>query len=180
MLRGLLLSLGLSFSLGACAFVDFRTAERLSQLSPLNTDPSGVAVYLDLPDGLQVLPGSAVLTFGAVRTDTGVEDFVYYTLEDIQADDLRGFRVAKEDHPMFRGQQLRLRAWEAAYPDATNGTFSVNAEFCTIDGGPAPGALASVFVQYEEGGTLNPLFIDAPVTRVFDASNIVTMPPCSG
>lgn len=166
--------------LSGCAFIDFSTAERLADLSPLTTDPAGVAVFLDLPDGLGVIPGSAVLTFGATRSDTGEEDFMFYTLQDIETDDLRGFRIDPSDHPMFRGQQLRLRAWEAENPKATEGTFSVNGEFCTIGPGPLPDATASVLVQYVEGGALSPLFTDAPVSAVFDAAGTVAMPPCQG
>ncbi|MEL6700320.1 MAG: hypothetical protein AAFO58_01375 [Pseudomonadota bacterium] len=178
MIRPALTALALAGSLSACGFIDFETAEAVSDLSPLEADPSGVALFVDLPEGLSIQPGTAALAFGAARADTGQSDFVTYPLEELENEGLTGYRIAPSDLPRFRGQQMRLRIWEAEAPDATNGTFAVNAEPCTIGPGPAPQATASVMIQFQEGEALRPLIEDAPISRVFNAADVAAMPAC--
>ena len=44
---------------------------RLSAISPLEADPDAIAVALVLPEGVDLVPGSARLAIEAVREDTG-------------------------------------------------------------------------------------------------------------
>ena len=166
--------------LTACGFIDFDTAEQFSNMSPLTADPGAVTVFLDLPNGLGILPGSGSVTFGANRTDTGESDFEMYTLQTIEADGMIGFRLDPADWPRFRGQQLRLQAWENTAPRATEGTFAVGGEPCGIGPGPLPDATASVLVQFASETTRRPLINDAPIAEVFDQLDLDVMPPCNG
>ena len=164
--------------LSACGFVDFDTVREFSDLSPLTADPAAVTVFLDLPDGLGILPGSANVTFGADRSDTGETDREIYTLQTVEVDGLTGLRIAPNDWPKFRGQQVRLRAWEAEAPRATEGTFAVDGEPCAFGPGPAPEATASIFVQLASGDGRRPLIDNAPISSWFDATDLAALPPC--
>lgn len=164
--------------MSACGFVDFDTVREFADLSPLTADPAQVTVFLDLPDGLGILPGSANVTFGADRSDTGESDREIYVLQTVEVDGLTGLRIAPGDWPKFRGQQLRLRAWEAEADRATQGTFAVGGEPCAFGPGPAPEATASVFLQLASGGERRPLIDDAPISSWFDPADLASLPSC--
>lgn len=167
-------------ALAGCGFVDFATLEEVTDLSPLTADPASVTVFLDLPDGLGILPGSANVTFGALRADTAQSDYEIYPLQTVETDGLTGLRIAPNDWPKFRGQQMRLRGWEADAPKSTEGTFAVDGEPCAIGPGPASGATASVYLQLASGQDRQPLINDAPLTSWFSTSDLANLPPCGG
>ncbi|WP_147126701.1 hypothetical protein [Shimia ponticola] len=162
----------------ACGFVDFDTVREFADLSPLTADPAEVTVFLDLPQGLGILPGSANVTFGADRSDSGESDREIYILQTVEIDGLTGLRIDPVDWPKFRGQQLRLRAWEAEAPRATEGVFAVDGEPCAFGPGPAPTATASVFVQLASGDGRRPLIDNAPVSSWFSTADLAALPPC--
>lgn len=177
------LALTAALGLAACSAVVPSGAARLAALSPLDADPAAVSVALVLPEGIEVMPGSAKLSLGATRTDTGEAATGEFVLEAAAGDPsafgadaaaLRTFRLSEPDVARMRAVQDRLRGWEAAGVK-TRGTLSVALGGCTLGAGPAPDARASVFLRTGAGGSYFPLLDGA---RIADLGDTQTPSPC--
>ena len=164
--------------LTACTSVAPSTILQLRQLSPLEADPAGFVIFMDLPDGIGIIEDSAVLTFGAVREDRdeGVEDT--FVLERGRAGEAETFRIAEEDLDRIRELQRQISAWKAEDGDGTTGSLSIGIGGCRIGDGPEPRARLAVSMTLEEDGPVLPLIRPTAVRRALDVLEIEDLPPC--
>lgn len=174
----ILIACAASALLTACTYVSPASVRDLSQLSPLEVDPSGMALTVSLPEGVAIEPGSARLVLSATRSDTGEMVLTDAVLEQLRAGDQLLFRVAEADLPDLRDTQATARAWEETHPDLTSGSLSLTAGFCTTGAGPAADALGSVAVRLAEGAPFKPLLTDAPLSRLAKRDTLGTLMPC--
>lgn len=156
-------------TLAACGSVVPRTAAQLQGFSPLTVDPASLAAAIRMSDGLAIRPGGATLTFGAERKDTGETRMETYVLERTRdAEGREVFALSAADVDAFKAQQARIAAWKAQAPEATLGTFSVQAAPCPVGDGPATGATVSVDIRTDAEGGFVPLVVDAPVAGLLE------------
>jgi hypothetical protein len=174
--------------LAACSSLVPSTVAQLQATSPAEVDPAAIEVAILMPAGLQPQPQKAVLTLTGSRTDTGETarlDVVLaeraVTLEgvDVQpGESVFAYRLADADLAAVRAQQAVLDAWEAAAPDATQGSLSVGLGACTVGEGPTPDAAGAVYIRMAPGAPMMPLIRRAPIVALVGAAAIAGIGPC--
>ena len=174
----LLIPLGL---LASCASLNPITLARLAMLDPLSVDPADIAISLDLPEGLGILPGGAALEMGLANKISGETRSDQFTLAQNGTDRGDVFRVAEADLERMRAYQARARAWKAQYGDDVEGRLSLWLDICRAGNGPASGARVSAQISLDAGGSFLPLM---PPTRVEaiaarpGAPDVARLPQC--
>lgn len=162
-----------ALALSGCSSIVPSSVARLYQVSPLEADPADLAVALDLPETVQVRPGSAKISFSARRSDTGQTSDGVYTLRMRKGTAGQSvFDMAAADIPTLRRQQALIRGWEEEDGDATSGSVSVTFEGCRIGTGPTPDDTVSVLLRTQADGSFFPLVRDATIT---DALNVLKL-----
>jgi hypothetical protein len=151
----------------ACASVDRDGVAQLRTFSPLTADPAGLAARVDLPDGLAIPADGATLVLAARRSDTGASRSGTFALaRAATVDGGSVYVVPPAEIERFRSLQDEIGAWEAADPEATEGTFSVAVTACVVGAGPAPDATVSVDIRTDPDGAFVPLVRRAPLEQV--------------
>lgn len=163
--------------LSACSNLVPSTALRLNALSPIEADPADIAVAINLPEGLEIIPNSAQLMMAIRRSDTGEAREGVFVLERVPAQ-LAVFRVATEDRDALRDLQATARHWKLENDDASNGSLSVTLAPCKMGEGPAVDASASLSIRLTEGGAFLPLIQNGPVSAVVKPEQLRDMGPC--
>ncbi|MFQ6548203.1 hypothetical protein AADZ90_009615 [Aestuariibius sp. 2305UL40-4] len=173
-------SLVILFAAGltACTSVVPSTISQLRQLSPIEADPAGFVVFMDLPDGIGIIEDSAILQLGGVRDEQDESVEGTFVLERGQAGEAETFRIAEGDLERFRDLQSQIRTWKAEDEDGTTGSLSIGVGGCLIDEGPAPRARLAVSMTLEEDGPVLPLIRPTPVRRALDVLEVEDLPPC--
>ncbi len=184
-----LFTLAAALALTGCSAVVPSTLARLETLSPLTADPAAIEVALILPPGLRVAPGSAVLTLGAARTDTGAKREARFVLEQTQGngqalpvpDGARAdlFRLAAADVPRMRAEQAAIAAWKAEAGNATEGSLGIGLGGCAVNGGPASDARAAALIRTTAGGEFLPLIRDTPLRALLGDELFNRIGPCA-
>lgn len=151
----------------------------LRGLSPLEADPAGFVIKLDLPDGVEVAPGSAQLALLAERSDTGQALADTFVLAETQIEEEKLYRVADQDLAELRDLQARINAWETENADATTGSLSVSLTGCAVMAGPADDATVSVALRLEENQPFLPLLDKAPLKAILAKADAEDLQPCS-
>lgn len=160
--------------LSACTSIVPTTVIRLNSLSPTTADPAGFAVDLSLPEGIDITPRSAVLSFSISRSDTGETqsgDFVLQREGSV-------FRVAPQDLAALRALQATSRAGDADGADATTGAIGINLLPCIVDEGPVDNARVSVGLRLYEDGAFLPLVRNGRLSAVATDAQIRDMDVC--
>ncbi|KNG93368.1 hypothetical protein [Pseudaestuariivita atlantica] len=167
-------------ALAGCNVLDNGTLAQIDAVGgPLNADPSRIEILVDLPPGLGIPEGAAVMNVSAVRNDIGARNDASYVLEQGTRDDgLRRFRVAPGDIDRLRAQQSLLREWETEAPDRTEGSLTVDVTGCAIGAGPQPTASLSIFAVVLPNPTPRPLLRGVPVSQIMDATDQRELPAC--
>lgn len=160
--------------LSACGSVVATTAVQLANLSPLTADPADFAVRVTLPDGLDVAPGTAVLSLKAQETPEAAPITEDYTLQR----DADVFRVAQADLASLRALQAKANAWEAADSEAASGSLGIKLQPCRRGDQLSVDARVSVAIQIEQGGIFLPLIRNAPLSSVAEQSELDALGPC--
>ena len=160
--------------LSACSAVPLATAMRLGALDPLSADPAGMAVVLELPEGLGIEEGTAQLSLRARAAD-GAEVSGRYALE--QGTD-GAWRVRAGDRARLRADQARAADWERADPEGTEGQFSVSLGPCRTGDAPIAEGRVSASFQLEPGAPFLPLLRNVPVADVAETAGIAALPAC--
>jgi hypothetical protein len=160
--------------LAGCSDIPIGTALRLAALDPLSADPAGMAVALDLPDGVGIVPGSAELALRAQAAD-GAEISGRYGLETT-GDGV--WHVRDGDRARLRADQARVAAWERADPAGTVGQFSVTLAPCLTSAGDIGRERLSAALQLEPGGPFLPLLRDVPVAELTEGVGLPDLPRC--
>jgi len=160
----------------ACASVNPVTLVKLATLSPLEADPALMAVEIDLPENLNIVEGTAIITVFSERSDTGEllkEDFIL----DVLADNRYQFAAADLDR--LRQTQATAKQWETEALAANSGGFSVSLEPCIIGDGPTVDAGVNIRISFDESGTFYPLVTNGRISDVADAEELSQVPQCS-
>lgn len=152
---------------------------RLTTLSPLEADPEGFAVTLDLPADIEIAPGSATLTLEATQTARDQTASGSFRLAESEAPDGgQTYRIATHDLERFRALQAQINAWESEDADATQGSLSVMVDACRLGDGPAPDSTVSVALQTAMDEEPFPLLRDAPLSRILRPADSAGLRPC--
>lgn len=177
----------LSF-LAACSSLVPATVAQLQAVSPAEVDPAAIEVAILLPAGLQPQPQTAVLSLAARRTDTGevaaldvilAERTIALAGVEVQPDEtVFAYRVAEADVARVRVQQAQINAWEAAAPEATEGSLSVGLGACRVGNGPVRDAAGAVYIRMAEGAPMMPLVRRAPIAALVGAAAMASIGPC--
>ncbi len=149
------------------------------QFDPLTTDPAGLSVFLDLPEGLGIREGSVRLGMSVSHPERGREsgDWVLNPARDRQGRQV--FRLSAKEAAEFRAVQAVAREWKAADAEGTAGSLSVSLGGCrTVPLSELEGARASVFVRMSPDGPERAVFRDAPISNVFTRGTVEALPPC--
>ena len=156
-----------------CVSLNPVTMVRLATLNPMEADPGVIAVELVLPDGIDVVDGSAAMTISATfaETEEEVSRFALARSGDV-------WRIASADQEALRDLQARVRAQRQADPDAVSGSLSVGFEPCVQAPGPAEDARVSINIQLDADGGFLPLINGARISEMFSDDEIASPEPC--
>ncbi|MGR3502411.1 hypothetical protein [Pseudaestuariivita sp.] len=167
-------------ALAGCNILDDGTLAQIEASGgPLNADPEKIEVLVELPPGLGIPDGAAVMRVVADRRDIGARSDSSYALAQSAGEDgLRRFRIAAEDVDRLRGQQALIRDWEREAPDDTEGNVTVDVSGCAVGGGPDPAASVSIFVVVLPNPAPRPLIRGVPVSQILDATDAANLPQC--
>ncbi len=170
-MRTLLLS---ALLMSACTSIVPSTVMRLDDVSPTTADPAGFGVDLSLPAGLDVVPGSAMLTFAVRRSDTDQTVSGRFAL--VRAANV--YRMAPADLSKLRDLQAIARQWKAQNDRATEGSISINLIPCTQGDGPDADARVNIGLQMTETGRFLPLVRNGRLSAVATPADIKNMAAC--
>lgn len=175
----LLLLAGVLTVLMGCSNLVPTSLPALRGLSPLDTDPSGFVIRIELPEGVDLVHGSAQLTLSAEQADTGQSLSGTFILAQNRVDEQMFFRVADQDLPALRDLQGQIQSWETEDPETTTGNFSVSLTACSLDGAPKKDATVSVALKVRQDQPFIPLLTKAPLNTVLAHVGVGDLPPCS-
>lgn len=151
--------------LSGCSAVVPTTVAILAKGDPLTADPGDYRFYANLPDGLDLVPGSARLTLESTYGERHVEDS-FQLRQDKTAERVELF-VDPADIPGMRRIQATASAWETENPEANSGSLSAFVGVCTTGDGPDPEAPISISVSIR-GGPALPLMRPLPARRYIE------------
>lgn len=116
----------------ACSAIPVRSMIELSRFDPMTADPKGIAVAVELSDGLSARPGKTVMTLSAEGpgAQTLSEAFVLQENAPLSAETGRYvLTIAPSDIDRLNKSRRTITGWKAQDPD-TSGSLSVNAVPC--------------------------------------------------
>lgn len=159
--------------LGACGDLVPGTLWAVSRLDPLTTDPDDIAVRIDLPDSVALVPGSGKLTLGASRADghSVVQDFALQQSGDV-------LFVSPDARTPLRALQARIKGWKDADPDGTKGSLSVTFDPCKTTQTLTRDLRASIHVRLQQNGDFLPLVENGPLDKVLQKVALHDMQLC--
>lgn len=160
--------------LAGCGSIVPTTAMRLNNLSPTTADPADVAVALTLPDGIDLQPGSAKLTFAVARTDLDQTAEGTFSLRR----DASVYTIDPADYDALRDLQATARQWNAENATATKGALAIALAPCLRGAGPADDARVNVAIRLAQDGAFMPLVRNGPLSAVASADQLRDMPQC--
>lgn len=166
--------LGMILGLAGCVTMNPVTLVRLATMNPLDADPGAIAVQLTLPEGVDVVEGSAAMTIRTTFAD-GEEIEERFELESLPEG---VWRVAREDREVLRTLQERVVVAEQMDPDNVSGSFSVGFEPCTVGDGPGEDGRFSISIQLDVGGDFLPLVNRARVLDLYEAEDVGAVEDC--
>jgi hypothetical protein len=156
------------------------TALWLRGVDPLSADPGEISVVLELPPGLEVLPGGVKLALSAERPGHGSVSGAW-TLDASRDPGARWvFRVAEEDRAELSAVQSRAQSWEEVDPEGTSGSLTLAVGGCrTVPVERLDGARASAFLRLSPEKPSRALFRDAPIADLLTTEDIAALPVCT-
>lgn len=174
----LLLAVLLSASLSGCATVNPVTLAKAAQIDPLSADPALFTVYLDLPEGLAIAPGGAVLSVSTTFATTGEAESGSFPLVARDVGGMRAWTVAPDDLDRLRALQAQARDWEALDAKASSGSIALGITGCTTGAGPDPKARISADLDLDGTGARLPLIRGLTVARLLEETGGAATPAC--
>lgn len=160
-------------ALAACSTLVPDTMRAVADIDPLRADPADIALKLTLPPSVGIVPGSAMLRFGA-RNQTGASLEQSFALEEKDG----VFAVSNKDHAELRRLQSEVGKWKAEDPTGTKGSISLGFGPCRIGDTVPEDARASVGIRLDQGGTFLPLVQEGPLRVLLKEVSPNGMDPC--
>ncbi|WP_139201597.1 hypothetical protein [Gemmobacter aquatilis] len=158
------------------------TAARLQALDPLSVDPAALEVAVQLPAGMNVLPGTAVITITASHgADRLAEELQLAPRSAAGVAMPEGGRVAAfglgpAEVARMRELQAQVAQWKAG--GAAEASFGIGLGGCKLGGGPAPDAEGAILIRLEGAGEFVPLIQPTQVAALVGETALAAMPPC--
>lgn len=181
-MRKLLCALGVASALSACGSVAPSTLMRLNTLDPFTADPNDMAVAMEMPAGLDLIPESTKMTFTAVHSPSGETWVGDYTLEEQRlVDGVVIYTLSAADIADLTAAKADLERWRETSDGNSTLSLDVTAKSCRVPEsviGEDP--RVSVLLRLEEDGPLRPFLQEAPLSEYFDLSHLAELPQCSG
>ncbi|MFN3844442.1 MAG: hypothetical protein ACK4RZ_01305 [Paracoccaceae bacterium] len=178
-------AVGLVAAVSACGTVSPVTMARLAALDPLTADPAELAVAIVVPEGFSVVPGTAKLTLKAARGQQKLAEMVTLldrplagAVQTPEGSRATAYALAPIDVQRMRDWQATVAGWTDG--GAASGTFGLGVDGCTTGDGPAPDALAAVYVRLEAGGSYLPLVPPSPMSALLGPDVMAAIKPCTG
>ncbi|MBY5933780.1 hypothetical protein KUV51_12285 [Tateyamaria omphalii] len=162
-----------AMGLGACSTVVPATLYQMRGLDPLSADPADIALRVDLPEGLGLLPGSGRLQLRATDAD-GSEMVGSYPITMV-GDVLQ---VEPASHADLRALQAEIRARKAADPEGVTGSLSVDFEPCSDMAALPEDARVSVDIRLAADAAFLPLLRDAPLADALEMAALEELTLC--
>lgn len=142
----------LAFALAACGHVPLSSIPKLKGLDFMTMDVEALRVAVEMPEGLLVRPGSAIITIGVNESAGGPvlqERIILRQIPLLQSarqsaglsSDAQVFRIAKADIPRLEAMRETVRARRKTDPDGTKGSLTVTSGACRVASlpkGPLP------------------------------------------
>ncbi|WP_189370027.1 hypothetical protein [Tateyamaria omphalii] len=150
------------------------TILQMKGLDPLSADPAEIALKVDLPVEVALLPGSGTLDLRAARSD-GAEVSGRFPVEMI-GDMLQ---VAPVAHTELRALQAEIRGWKTKDPDGTKGSLSVDFEPCRLGAALPETGNVSIYIRLAADGPFLPLVKDAPIDNALESVAQGPLKPCA-
>lgn len=170
------------FTAAACSSVVPSTVMRLNALDPFTADPRDIAVALDLPAGLALVPNSTELRFKAVHSPSGETHQRDYVLQEQRLEDgVVIYTLSANDIADLEAMKTVLLPWRDTSDGNSSLSMVVHTDPCRLpdfDVGPDP--RVNVLLRLEQDGPLRPLLRDASVLEYFDVAALAELPQCSG
>ncbi|KIC49514.1 hypothetical protein [Tateyamaria sp. ANG-S1] len=163
----------MAMGLGACSTVVPATLYQMRGLDPLSADPADIALRVDLPEGLGLLPGSGSLRLRATDAD-GAEMVGSYPITMV-GDVLQ---VEPASHADLRALQAEIRARKAADPDGVTGSLSIDFEPCSETADIPDRVVVSVDIRLAADGPFLPLLRDAPLADALEMAALEELTLC--
>ena len=162
-----------AMGIGACSTVVPATLYQMRGLDPLTADPADIALRVDLPEGLGLLPGSGTLELRAMDTDGAVwfGRFPITMVGDV-------LQVAPEVHADLRALQAEIRARKAEDPDSISGSLGVDFEPCSDTADIPETARVSVDIRLAADAAFLPLLRDAPLADALEMAALEELTLC--
>lgn len=163
--------------LAGCGAIVPSTVARLASVSPLEADPAGFAVLMDLPEGLSMAPAGQALTFTATDARGERRDGRFAI---IPTETSRGtlWRIDPGRLDALRDMQAKVREWEDRDPDGTTGSLGIEVTGCRVGDGPDPGDRLTIYLRTAPDAPLRPLLRRARVSDVLGEDEVAALAPC--
>jgi hypothetical protein len=188
-------SLILGLCVAACGAIVPETAMRLAANSPLEADPSAIAVALLLPNGLAVRDGGAKLELTAKGIGPTEGFKGAYTLAETPVDaagfgadpdkdagaTARFYTITPADAAEMRKAQAALKEQGRAGTRRKGlASIGIGLDGCTTGQGPAPDARVSIYIRTEAKGAFYPLIDKANLSQLLGPVLMAQLKPCAG
>lgn len=179
----------------ACGAIVPETAMRLAANSPLEADPSAIAVALLLPDGLAVRDGGAKLELTAKGIGPTELFKGAYTLAELPVDaagfgadsagdagaTVRFYTIPPSDAAEMRKAQAKLKVLDRAGKRRKGAaSIGIGLDGCRIGARPAPDARVSIFLRTETAGAFYPHIDKANLAQLLGPKLMAQLKPCDG
>ncbi|MCY6379600.1 hypothetical protein [Hoeflea prorocentri] len=142
----------LAFGLAACGHVPLSSIPKLKRMDFMTMEVEVLRVAVEMPDGLRVRPGSAIINLGLNESagEPALQERIVLQQVPLSqsAGQLAGlapnaqvFRIAEADIPRLEAMRETTRARRKVDPDDTKGTLTVTSGACrtaTLPSGPLP------------------------------------------
>lgn len=165
-------------ALANCSTLNPVTLARLAMLDPLDADPGDFAILLDLPQGLGIPTGGAVLEMVLDNKATGERREGRFVFEQREVGPGTVYRIAPPDLEAMRAFQATARAWKAQYGDEAEGSLSLGLSMCRTGAGPQKDATVSAQLSLDGGATFLPFMRATPVERLAEGVGVARLPTC--
>lgn len=165
-----------------CGAVVPETAARLQALDPLRADPAALAVAVQLPAGMKVRPGAAVITIAASRGAERLAEALTLAPRSAagvavpEGGSVAAFGLGPAEVAQMRAIQAQVGQWKAG--GAAETSFGIGLEGCKLGDGPAPDAEGAILIRLEETGAFVPLIQPTQVAALVGEAALAAMPPC--
>lgn len=177
--------------LSSCGHVPLTSLPKLKQLNLMTLDVQQLRVAVEMPDGLEVRQGSAIIRTGLRETDTEPALEERIVLQPVQLDDAikatanlspraEVFRIAATDTARVEVLRAAVRQRKKQDPDSASGFLTVTSAACRSAPLPPGPLLVSTKLKTAADETYFVLTRNVDLRAIIPAARLKTdIPVCS-